>query len=118
MEETSIDASAKPIQAAQRLGSDPVYMAYHDNDRACREPGISMSQRLGGVREANRSLVLLSRHSFFRRAVCVNALVRICAGRALKACGIQSPEMEAAAKPSSQPRTKSCVGSGDGHCEA
>ena len=30
----------------------------------------------------------------------------------------QSPEMEAAAKPSSQPRTKSCVMSGDGHCEA
>ena len=36
----------------------------------------------------------------------------------MKACGIQSPEMETAAKPSSQPRTKSCVVSGDGHCEA
>jgi len=39
-------------------------------------------------------------------------------GCALKAQGIQSPEMEAAAKPSSQPRTKSCVVSGNGHCEA
>ena len=29
---------------------------------------------------SNRSLVLPSRHSFFRRAVCVNAHVRICAG--------------------------------------
>jgi hypothetical protein len=39
-------------------------------------------------------------------------------GCALKARGNQSPEMEAAAKPSSQPRTKSCVVSGNGHCEA
>jgi hypothetical protein len=44
--------------------------------------------------------------------------VRICAGCALKAREIQSPEMETAAKPSSQPRTKSCVVSGNGHCEA
>jgi hypothetical protein len=28
------------------------------------------------------------------------------------------PEMEAAAKLSEQPRTKSCVVSGNGHCEA
>ena len=40
-----------------------------------------MSQRLDGVREANRSMGSLSRHSSFRRAVCVDALVRICAGR-------------------------------------
>ena len=39
-----------------------------------------MSQRLDGVREANRSLGFALRHSFFRRAVCVDALVRICAG--------------------------------------
>jgi hypothetical protein len=39
-------------------------------------------------------------------------------GCALKAHGIQLPEMVTAAKPSSQPRTKSCVMSGDGHCEA
>ncbi len=39
-----------------------------------------MSQRLDGVREAKRRLGLLSRHSPFRRAVCVDALVRICAG--------------------------------------
>jgi hypothetical protein len=36
----------------------------------------------------------------------------------LKARGIQSPEMETAVKPSSQPRIKSCVVSGNGHCEA
>ena len=39
-------------------------------------------------------------------------------GLCLEAYGIQSPEMETAAKPSSQPRTKSCVMFGDGHCEA
>ena len=39
-------------------------------------------------------------------------------GCALKAHGVQFPEMETAAKPSSQPRTKSCVMSGNGHCEA
>ena len=39
-------------------------------------------------------------------------------GLCLKAHGIQSPEMEAAAKLSSQPRTQSCVVSGNGHCEA
>jgi len=60
----------------------------------------------------------LSRHSSFRRAVCVDAHVRICAGCALKAHEVQSPEMGTAVKPSSQPRTKSCVMSGDGHCEA
>jgi hypothetical protein len=44
------------------------------------EQEFCMSQRLDGVREANRSLGFALRHSFFRRAVCVNALVRICAG--------------------------------------
>jgi len=39
-----------------------------------------MSERLDGVREANRSLGSLSRHSSFIRAICVDALVRICAG--------------------------------------
>jgi hypothetical protein len=39
-------------------------------------------------------------------------------GCALKAHGVQYPEMETAAKPSSQPRTESCVMSGNGHCEA
>jgi hypothetical protein len=35
-----------------------------------------MFQRLDGAREANCGLGSLSRHSSFRRAVCVNALVR------------------------------------------
>src|SRR6516225_7905903 len=39
-------------------------------------------------------------------------------GLRLETHEVQSPEMETAAKPSSQPRTKSCVMSGDGHCEA
>ena len=34
----------------------------------------------GGVREVDRSLGSLSRHPSFRRAVCVDAHVRICAG--------------------------------------
>ena len=37
---------------------------------------------------------------------------------ALKARGIQSFEIMTAAKLSSQPRTESCVMSGNGHCEA
>jgi hypothetical protein len=37
---------------------------------------------------------------------------------ALQAHGSQSPEMATAVKPSRQPRTKSCVVSGNGHCEA
>jgi len=37
---------------------------------------------------------------------------------ALKAHGIQSPEMATAAKLSQQPRTESCVMPGNGHCEA
>jgi hypothetical protein len=39
-------------------------------------------------------------------------------GCALKAYGIQSFEIMTAAKLSSQPRTESCVVSGNGHCEA
>ena len=44
--------------------------------------------------------------------------VRICAGCALQARRTQLPEMAAAAKPSEQPRTESCVASGNGRCEA
>ena len=43
-----------------------------------------MSQRLDGVRDANLSPGFAPRYSSFRRAVCVDALVRICAGCALK----------------------------------
>ncbi len=39
-----------------------------------------MTQRLDVVREANRSQGSLPRHPSFRRAVCIDALVRICAG--------------------------------------
>jgi hypothetical protein len=49
------------------------------------------------------------------REICTVGSVRGCA---LKAHGFQFPEMETAAKPSSQPRTESCVMSGNGHCEA
>ena len=44
--------------------------------------------------------------------------VRFCAGCALQARRTQLPEMAAAAKPSEQPRTESCVASGNGRCEA
>jgi hypothetical protein len=49
------------------------------------------------------------------RETCTVGSVRGCA---LKAHEVQFPEMETAAKPSSQPRTESCVMSGNGHCEA
>ena len=42
----------------------------------------------------------------------------ICAGCALKAHETMSPGMATAAKPSRQPRTESCVVSGNGPCEA
>ena len=47
-----------------------------------------------------------------------NPPVRFCAGCALKAHGTMSPEMATAVKPSRQPRTESCVVSGNGPCEA
>jgi hypothetical protein len=43
---------------------------------------------------------------------------RIAAGCALKAHETMSPEMATAVKPSRQPRTESCVASGNGLCEA
>jgi hypothetical protein len=46
------------------------------------------------------------------------AYVRIRGSCALKAHGIQSSEMATAAKPSSQPRTESCVVIGNEHHEA
>jgi hypothetical protein len=44
--------------------------------------------------------------------------VRFWESCALQAHDIQLPEMAIAVKPSQQPRTKSCVVSGNGHCEA
>src|SRR6266700_2196281 len=44
------------------------------------------------------------------RAVCVDAHERICAGCALKAHGIQSPEMEAAAKLTASMHPKDSMG--------
>jgi hypothetical protein len=44
--------------------------------------------------------------------------LRICAGCALKAHETMSPEMATAVKLSRQPRTESCVVSGNGLCEA
>jgi hypothetical protein len=56
--------------------------------------------------------------SLFREPDAGNLPVRFDERCALKTHGVQSPEMETAAKPSPQPRTKSCVMSGNGHCEA
>ena len=55
---------------------------HHAGAHAPTLSGICMSQRLDGVHDANRGPGLLSRHSSFRRAVCVDALARICAGAA------------------------------------
>jgi hypothetical protein len=44
--------------------------------------------------------------------------VRICEGCALQVRSTQPSEMAVAAKPSEQPRTESCVASGNGRCEA
>jgi hypothetical protein len=60
----------------------------------------------------------LRRHSSEVGAVCGSAARTDLYGLCLQAHGIQSLEMETAAKPSSQPRTMSCVMFGDGHCEA
>jgi hypothetical protein len=66
-----------------------------------------------------RPTAMAGRYSSEIRTGCANqrpsGSVRGCA---LKAHGVQFPEMETAAKPSSQPRTESCVMSGNGHCEA
>jgi hypothetical protein len=74
-----------------------------------------VSQGLTGVRTSGS----LGRYSSEIRTGCAkerpSGSVRGCA---LKAHGVQFPEMETAAKPSSQPRTKSCVVTGNGHCEA
>ena len=69
------------------------------------------------VREANRGLGLLTPFILQKSRMRKPARTDLC-GLRLEAHGIQSPEMETAVKPSSQPRTKSCVMSGDGHCEA
>ena len=53
-----------------------------------------------------------------RQTGIAGAVGQIVEGCALQAHEIQLPEMAAAAKPNQQPRTKSCVVSGDGHCEA
>ena len=76
-----------------------------------------MSQRLDGVREANRGLGSLTPFILQKSRMRRRARTDLC-GLRLETHEVQSPEMEAAAKPSSQLRTKSCVMSGDGHCEA
>ena len=76
-----------------------------------------MSQRFDGVREANRGLGLLTPFILQKSRMRRRARTDLC-GLRLETHEVQSPEMETAAKPSSQPRTKSCVMSGDGHCEA
>jgi hypothetical protein len=71
-----------------------------------------MSQGRIGVRQAALPLLIHGKSRMRKRA-----RTDLC-GLRLEAHEVQSPEMETAAKPSSQPRTKSCVMSGDGHCEA
>jgi RNA-directed DNA polymerase len=53
-----------------------------------------------------------------RTAVVRDPYARWCGSCALQVRLTQPPEMAVAAKPSEQPRTKSCVASGNGRCEA
>ena len=77
-----------------------------------------MFQRLDGVREAGRRLGFRSHAIIFQKSGMRRRGRTDLSGLRLETHEVQSPEMETAAKPSSQPRTKSCVMSGDGHCEA
>jgi hypothetical protein len=52
------------------------------------------------------------------RARCVSSARRDLCGLRLEAHGSQSPAMATAVEPSRQPRTESCVMTGNGHCEA
>jgi hypothetical protein len=74
----------------------------------------SVSQRPARARTAAR----LCRHYPRWEPDAGKPHVRICAGCALKAHETMSPEMATAVKPSRQPRTESCVVSGNGLCEA
>jgi hypothetical protein len=77
----------------------------------CRE---SVSQVPERVRKAARPAVKHPRWEPYAG----KPHVRFYAGCALQARRTQLPEMAAAAKPSEQPRTESCVVSGNGRCEA
>jgi hypothetical protein len=74
----------------------------------------SVSQTLKRVRTAAR----LCRHYPRWEPDAGKPHVWICAGCALKAHETMSPEMATAVKLSRQPRTESCVVSGNGLCEA
>jgi len=83
--------------------------------RTCRtQSRESVSQMLERVRTAAR----LCRHYPRWEPDAGKPHVRICAGCALKAHETMSPEMATAVKLSRQPRTESCVVSGNGLCEA
>ena len=83
--------------------------------RTCRTQGReSVSQVPERVRKAARPAVKHPRWEPYAGKL----PVRFCAGCALQARRTQLPEMAAAAKPSEQPRTESCVASGNGRCEA
>ena len=74
----------------------------------------SVSQKPARVRTAAR----LCRHYPRWEPDAGKPHVRICAGCALQAHETLSPGMATAVKPSRQPRTESCVVSGNGPCEA
>ena len=73
--------------------------------------GARVSQGLVGVRPFGRS------HPSEEPYALTSARTDLC-GLCLEAYEVQSPEMETAAKSSQQPRTESCVMTGNGHCEA
>ncbi len=107
----SVQTTERYLGCKQNQGS-PV------NDRFNLRANVQMREKGHESAPANRINEPAARLSA-RRTGCArerpSGSVRGCA---LKALVIQLPEMEAAVKPSSQPRTKSCVMTGNGHCEA
>jgi len=77
----------------------------------------AVSLRIGAAQVVYAS-ELRSRWTFDRSPVRESRTVGSVRGCALQARRTQLPEMAAAAKPSEQPRTESCVASGNGRCEA
>jgi hypothetical protein len=78
-------------------------------------PLMSRSCRPRYMRKSN---FLGERMSLFREPDAGNPPVRFDERCALEVHGSQTPEMASVAKPRQQPRTESCVMSGNSHCEA
>jgi hypothetical protein len=114
--------ATKPTNKAGRLAEEPAERRPETQGNADQQSThrtqsrVSVSQALERIRQVGSSLLcrLYPRWEPYAG----KPHVRFCAGCALKAHGSQSPEMATAVELSRQPRTKSCVMTGNGHCEA